>query len=142
MKTLRVLSGGAAQGLVETLRADFETASGCRIDGTFGAVGAMRERLLGGEAVDLMILSRSLIDGLTRDGHVVAASARDIGAVETAVAVRHGDATPPIKTADQLRAALLASDAIHFPVTSDAHHGLRQGLGFSGAPLGAMSGVA
>lgn len=242
MKTLRVLSGGAAQGLVEALHADFETASGCRIDGTFGAVGAMRQRLLGGEAADLMILSRALIDGLIRDGHVVAASARDIGAVETAVAVRHGDATPPIETADQLRAALLASDAIHFPdpeqatagihfagvmrklgvaetlaprlqpapngatamraladstcshplgctqateilstpgivlvgplppgcdlattyccaipttsamasdaaalvalLTCDAHHGLRQGLGFSGATLGAISGVA
>lgn len=242
MKTLRVLSGGAAQGLVEALRAAFETASGCRIDGTFGAVGAMRDRLLGGEPADLMILSRTLIDGLIRDGHVAAASARDIGAVETAVAVRRGDATPPIETVDQLRAALLASDAIHFPdpeqstagihfagvmrklgvadalaarlkpapngatamralaastgsrplgctqateilstpgivlvgplptgcelattyccaiptksamasgaaalvalLTSDAHHGLRQGLGFSGAPLGAMSGVA
>lgn len=124
MKTLRVLSGGAAQGLVEALRVDFEAASGCRIDGTFGAVGAMRERLLGGEPADLMILSRALIDGLIRDGHVAAASARDIGAVETAVAVRHGDATPPIETADQLRSALLATDAIHFPDPKQATAGI------------------
>ncbi len=123
MKTLRVLSGGAAQGLVEALRADFEAATGCRIDGTFGAVGAMRERLLAGEPADLMILSRALIDGLARDGHV-AASARDIGSVETAVAARTGDPAPPIGSAEQLRTALLASDAIHFPDPAQATAGI------------------
>ncbi|MGE0578105.1 MAG: substrate-binding domain-containing protein, partial [Reyranella sp.] len=91
MKFLRVLSGGAAQGLVEALRPEFETASGCTIDGTFGAVGAMRDRLLAGEPADLVILSRALIDGLARGGHVAAGSVRDIGVVETAVAVRAGD---------------------------------------------------
>ena len=124
MKTLRVLSGGAAQGLVETLRADFEAASGCRIDGTFGAVGAMRERLLAGVLADLMILSRALIDGLIRDGHVDAASARDIGSVETAVAVRTGGPAPPIRSVEQLRAALLAAGAIHFPDPAQATAGI------------------
>jgi molybdate transport system substrate-binding protein len=124
MKTLRVLSGGAAQGLVEALRARFEAASGCRIEATFGAVGAMRARLLAGEPADLMILSRTLIDALARDGHVAAASVRDIGTVETAVAVRRGDAIPPIATADQLRRALLASDALHFPDPEHATAGI------------------
>ena len=63
MKKLRILSGGAAQGLVEALRPAFEAESGCTIDGTFGAVGAMRARLLGGEPADLVILTRALIDG-------------------------------------------------------------------------------
>lgn len=124
MKTLRVLSGGAAQGLVEALRAEFETATGGRIDGTFGAVGAMRDRLLAGEPADLMILSRALIDGLARDGHVDAASARDVGSVDTAVAVRSGDPAPPIDSAEQLRSALLAADAIHFPDPAQATAGI------------------
>jgi molybdate transport system substrate-binding protein len=124
MKTLRVLSGGAAQGLVDALRADFEAVSGCRIDGVFGAVGAMRERLLGGEPADLMILSRALIDGLARDGRVDAASTRDIGIVETAVAVRGDDPAPPIDSAEQLRSALLAADAVHFPDPAQATAGI------------------
>ena len=124
MKTLRVLSGGAAQGLVEALRPEFEVASGCTIDGVFGAVGAMRDRLLAGEPADLMILSRALIDRLARDGQLDAASARDIGSVETAVAVRAGDAAPPIGSAEQLRAALLAADAIHFPDPAQATAGI------------------
>jgi molybdate transport system substrate-binding protein len=115
MKTIRILSGGAAQGLVEALRPSFEASTGCKIDGVFGAVGAMRSRLLAGEPADIMILSRALIDGLARDGHVVAQSAKDIGAVQTAIAVRSGDPLPAVGSAAELRAALLAADAIHFP---------------------------
>jgi molybdate transport system substrate-binding protein len=115
MKTIRILSGGAAQGLVEALQPSFEAGTGCSIDGVFGAVGAMKSRLLAGEPVDILILSRALIDGLARDGHVVAQSAKDIGAVQTAVAVRSGDPLPAVGSAAELRAALLAADAIHFP---------------------------
>ena len=115
MKTIRILSGGAAQGLVEALQSAFEARTACKIDGVFGAVGAMKARLLAGEPVDIMILSRALIDGLARDGHVVAQSAKDIGAVQTAIAVRSGDPAPAVGSAAELRAALLASDAIHFP---------------------------
>ena len=124
MKSVRVLSGGAAQGLVDALRASFESKTGCKIDGVFGAVGAMKARLLAGEPADVMILSRGLIDGLARDGHVVVASVRDIGAVQTAVAVRRGDALPPVGDAGQLRAALLAADAIHFPDPEQATAGI------------------
>ncbi|HEV7545367.1 MAG TPA: substrate-binding domain-containing protein [Reyranella sp.] len=115
MKTVRVLSGGAAQGLVEALRPSFEASTGATIDGVFGAVGAMKSRLLAGEPADVMILSRALIDGLARDGQVMALSAKDIGAVQTAVAVRGGDPLPAVGSAAELRAALLAADAIHFP---------------------------
>lgn len=124
MKTLRILSGGAAQGLVEALRPAFEAETGCTIDGTFGAVGAMRARLLGGAPVDLVILTRGLIDGLARDGHVAGATAADLGTVETAVAVRRGEAAPTVDTADTLRAALLASDEIHFPDPEQATAGI------------------
>jgi molybdate transport system substrate-binding protein len=124
MKSVKVLSGGAAQGLVEALRPAFEAKTGCRIDGTFGAVGAMRERLLAGEPADLLILSRALIDGLVRDGHLVEESVKDIGAVETAVAVRQGDPLRALGTAAELRAALLAADAIHFPDPEQATAGI------------------
>jgi molybdate transport system substrate-binding protein len=84
----------------------------------------MRDRLLAGEPADVLILSRALIDGLARDGHVVGASAKDIGAVETAVAVRGGDAMPPVGDAADLRAALLGADAIHFPDPEQATAGI------------------
>jgi len=54
---LRILAGGAAQPLVERLRPTL----GFAVDGTFSAVGAMRDKLLAGEPADLVILSRALV---------------------------------------------------------------------------------
>lgn len=123
-KTLRLLSGGAAQGLVEALRPAFEAETHCTIDGTFSAVGAMRDRLVAGEPADLMILSRALIEALTQGKNVAGASARDIGTVATSVAVRRGDPLPALGDAAALRAALLEADAIHFPDPAQATAGI------------------
>jgi hypothetical protein len=45
---LAILGGGAAQGLVQALSQRFKAETGCDIVGTFGAVGAMRDKLIGG----------------------------------------------------------------------------------------------
>ena len=123
MKVLRLLAGGAAHGLVERVRPAFEAATGCTIEGTFSAVGAMRDRLVAGAPADVMILSRALIDGLVKSGHVVASSVTDVARVATAVAVRQGDPLPAIADKAALRAALLAADAIHFPDPAQATAG-------------------
>ena len=112
---VQVLSGGAAQGLVRALASQFKVETGCDIAGTFGAVGAMRDKLVGGAAADLLILTSGLIGELTQAGHVVAGSAADIGVVRTAIAVRAGDPAPQVGDAVELRAALLGADAIYFP---------------------------
>jgi len=112
---LHILSGGAAQGLVSALAPLFEHETGYKIAGTFGAVGAMRDKLLAGEPADLLILTRALMEELTAHTHVVAGSAVDIGTVHTAVAVRDGDPVPAVSGAANLRAALLGADEIYFP---------------------------
>lgn len=123
-KTIRVFGGGAAQGLVEELRPSFEAATGFAIDGVFSAVGAMRARLIAGESADVVILTRALITELAQFGHVVDGSAADVGTVDTAVAIRSGDTLPPVGDTAQLRAALLAADAIHFPDPQQATAGI------------------
>jgi molybdate transport system substrate-binding protein len=106
---LRILAGGAAQSLVERAKHGFE------IDGTFSAVGAMRDKLLAGEPADIVILSRALVDGLAQSGHVVAGTIVDVARVATAVAVRQDDPLPGIGDKAGLAAALSAADEIHFP---------------------------
>jgi molybdate transport system substrate-binding protein len=113
--TLTLLSGGAANGLVAALSSRFKQETGADIDGTFGAVGAMRDKLVGGARADMLILTAALIAELATAGHVVAGSAADLGAVATGVAVRSGDPAPAIGGADALRAALRAADGIYFP---------------------------
>lgn len=111
--TLRVLSAGAAQGLVRALQARF--AAEAVLDARFGAVGAMKEALLGGAPCDVLVLTAALIDTLAADGRVRADSARALGRVRTGVAVREGAALPAVGDAAALRAALLAADALYLP---------------------------
>ena len=139
MPRLRLLSGGAAQGVVHALTGPFRAATGYDIDGTFSAVGAMRDALLAGEPADLVILTRKLVDELAASGHVVAGSGGDLGAVLTGVAVRAGDPAPAAGDADSLRASLLAADGVYFPdperATAGIHFaGVLERLGV--APLG------
>jgi molybdate transport system substrate-binding protein len=112
---LRILSGGAAQGLVHALGPQFEEQTGCKLEATFGAVGAMKDKLLAGAPADMLILTSALIEELTRTNRVIVGSAADIGTVPTAVAVRTGDPAPPIGDADAIRNALRAADGIYFP---------------------------
>jgi molybdate transport system substrate-binding protein len=112
---LTILSGGAANGLVAALSAQFKAETGADVDGTFGAVGAMRDKLIGGTSADMLILTAALIAELTKAGHVVAGSAANLGTITTGVAVRSGDPLPAVGDADALRAAMRGADGIYFP---------------------------
>jgi molybdate transport system substrate-binding protein len=110
-----LLSGGAAQGLVRQLQAQFEHSSGDRLQATFGAVGAMQKLLSQGAACDLLILTRSLIAQMVHDATVRPDSVVDLGIVKTGIAVKQGAQLPDVHDADSLRAALCAADAIYLP---------------------------
>jgi molybdate transport system substrate-binding protein len=121
---IRLLSGGAAHGVVRALADSFRAATGYEIDGTFGAVGAMRDRLLAGEPADLVILTRKLVDELVASGDVVPAPRGDLGVARAGVAVRAGDSLPDISGADALRAALRDARGIYFPDPERATAGI------------------
>lgn len=114
-KQIRVLSGGAAQGLVTQLQPRLAAKTGFEVEGSFGAVGAMRDKLLAGEPCDFLILTQALIDQLTSDGHVVKGSATPLGRVRTGVATKTGEKTPEVRTAAALKRALLGASGIYFP---------------------------
>ena len=115
-RTLKLLCAGAVKGLVEALQARFLAASGATIEGRFGAVGAMREALLGGAPCDVMIVTAAMLAEL-RDQGAVADVRSPIGEVRTGVAARSGEAVPRIDSADTLKAALRAAPAIYLPDT-------------------------
>jgi len=121
---LKILSAGAAQGVVTGLAGEFRAQTGYELECSFGAVGAMKEKLLGGSAADIIILTRALIDGLAADGKVLAEGSADLGRVRTGVAVREGDALPAIDNADALRRTLLAAEGIYFPDPQKATAGI------------------
>jgi molybdate transport system substrate-binding protein len=121
---VHILSGGAAQGVVRGLEQDFLARTGASLQATFGAVGMMKEKLLGGAPCDVLILTQALIDELEKSGRVEPGSAAPMGRVKTGVAVKAGAAQPDVSGADGLRAALLAARGIYFPDPQKATAGI------------------
>lgn len=113
--TLHLLSGGAAQAVVRALEAEFRGVTGASVQGTYGAVGAMREKLLAGEPCDVVVLTAAMVAELERDGHVLGSTKAPLGHVRTGIAVRAGEALPDIGDATALRNALVAARGIYFP---------------------------
>jgi len=124
MSKLNILSGGAAHGLVTSLAPAFRTKTGLDIGGEFGAVGAMADKLRSGLPTDIVILTQALVGTLAGEQLVVPSSIREIGVVETALAVRSG--APLVSAPDKaaLRDALLAADAIYVPDTKASTAGI------------------
>jgi len=117
---LAFVSAGAAQALVHATA----KAAGLAVEGSFGAVGAMLEKLNAGEAADVVILTRAQVEQLAKEGRVLAETVADLGTVATAIAVRATDPPPDISCEAPLRAALLAADAIYFPDPARATAGI------------------
>ena len=115
MKALHLISGGAAQGLVAQLSDRFSAGHGFAPEGTFGAVGLMKDKLLAGAPCDVVILTAALIQELEQQGHVRADSARALGVVRTGVAVKAGEPKPDVSTAQALTQLLRGAKGIYFP---------------------------
>ena len=117
---LRLVSAGAAHALVN----EAARAAGLEATGSFGAVGAMLEKLDAGEPADVVVLTRAQVDALAAQGRVVAGTVGDLGTVATSLAVLAGDDPPDVSGEGPLRAALLAADAIYFPDPARATAGI------------------
>lgn len=112
---LHLLSAGAAQGLVEGLAPRYLGETGVALRATFGAVGAIREKLLASDRCDVLILTEVMIDQLAATGHVVAGTQAALGRVRTGIGVRSGDALPDITSRATLERSLRAATDIFLP---------------------------
>lgn len=115
-RTLHLLSAGAAKGVVERMRPAFEAREGVLFRSAFGAVGAMREKLLAGEPCDVIVLTAPMIESLATLGIVKGDSPRALGRVFTGVAIPAQDgASIDVSNPDALRRTLRAAAGIYLP---------------------------
>ncbi|MEK9812147.1 MAG: substrate-binding domain-containing protein [Bordetella sp.] len=122
--SLKILSGGAANGLVNALRKEFKNHTSFEIDGDFGAVGGMFDRVIAGESVDLVVLSHKLISDLKERALLLSDTCCDVGRVITGFAVPEGHLPPRLGSLDEVRTALLESKAIYTADTKKATAGI------------------
>ncbi len=111
---IKVMSAGAVKAMVAALGAEFERASGNKLNLVFNTAGSLRDRIKGGEAADLVILSESLIASIDKLGLVVPGSITDLGRTVTGVVVREGAPLPDISTPEAFKQALLAARSVAY----------------------------
>src|SRR6266849_9103399 len=106
---VRLLSSLALMGAVRSLAGRYQAELGTRIDADFAPTLGLLDRLRGGEASDVVILTREGLDELTGEGTVVADSRGDLARSYVGIAVKAGADHPDIATASALRATLLGA---------------------------------
>lgn len=121
---VQLLCAGAVKGVVEALQPAFIAESGSEVVGEFGAVGAMKAKLLAGDPCDVIVLTAAMLAELAAQGHVEADTIAQLGEVATGVAIRSGDPLPAIGDADSLRRSLLAATALYVPDPERATAGI------------------
>ncbi len=137
---VRVLAAGAAKAALEQIVPQFQRATGHSVRAGYDTVGAQRDRVLKGEAADLVILSDSAIAQLAAAGRLPDAGRQALGIVSVSLAVRAGAPVPDISTPEALKLALQQAPTIAYAdpargATAGTHFdkvlvqlGLREGL--------------
>jgi len=110
---IKGLSGSATEPAMALLIPQFERQSGHKVIlDSDAAIGAMTERVLKGEAADVVIVSGPQIARLEQAGRVVPGTRADIAKVGVGLFVRKGTARPDIGSVEAFKRTLLAARSI------------------------------
>jgi molybdate transport system substrate-binding protein len=110
---LNVLAAGAVEAVVRDMVGSFEKESGHKVKLTYAPVGALRDKIYGGEPADLTIVTPVIIEQLLARGLVRSGTRTDLGRVGGGIAVRKGAPRPAIGTPEELKRALLGAKEIY-----------------------------
>ena len=112
--TVRLLSTLALKGALHSLAGRYEAETGARIDADFAPTVGLLDRLRGGEAADVVILTREGLDGLKGNGSAVAESCVNLARSFVGLAVKAGADHPDISSEPALRATLLGARSVAY----------------------------
>jgi len=112
---IKLLCAVALHPAMAALIPDFEKSSGHKVTIAYGTAGAVADRVLKGEAADIVISAVPAIGQLQAQGKVVAGDRVNIAKVGVGVFVRKGAAKPDISSADAFKNSMLAARSIAYP---------------------------
>jgi molybdate transport system substrate-binding protein len=112
---IKVISGGAFKQVLNALAEQYGNASGIKLDLTYRTVGQHLQLIKGGEEpFDVAVLTPEAIDGLIKDGKVVAGSRADLAKTGVGVVVKAGTPLPDIGSVDAFKRTLLAAKSVAY----------------------------
>ena len=111
---VKVLSSIATKEAYLVLVPQFERASDQQVTTTWAGTVEIMKRIPQGELHDLIIVSSTELDELTKQGKIMAGSRLDIAKSGIGVAVRAGAPKPDISSAEALKKTLLAAKTVGY----------------------------
>src|SRR5260370_21125086 len=112
---IKVVSGGAFKQVLNALAEQYEKASGNTLDLTYRTVGQHLQLIKSGQqSFDVAVLTPEAIDGLIKDGKVVAGSRADLAKTGVGVVVKAGASLPDIGSVDAFKRTLLAAKSVAY----------------------------
>jgi molybdate transport system substrate-binding protein len=112
---IKVISGGAFKQVLNALAEQYERASGKTLDLIYRTVGQHLQLIKRGEeSFDVAVLTPDAIDGLIKDGKVVAGTRADLAKTGIGVVVKAGAPLPDISSVAAFKRTLLAAKSVAY----------------------------
>jgi molybdate transport system substrate-binding protein len=111
---LRVIGSPGTREPYTLLVPGFEKATGNKVVTVWGGVNEVAKRVADGETADVVMLPAPQIDGLIKQGKLIAESRVDVATSGIGVAVRAGAPKIDISSAEGIKKALLAAKTIAY----------------------------
>jgi molybdate transport system substrate-binding protein len=111
---LRVLSSNGVRAALEQLAPQCERMVGRKLAIEFGTSTSIKQRLEGGEAVDVAFVTSEVVAELGKSGYLAASSITPLGRAGIGIGIRIGARTYDVDTAEAVKRALLAARSITY----------------------------
>jgi molybdate transport system substrate-binding protein len=112
--TIKVLTTGAFKPAAQDIIADFERQSGHKVTLINDTAGALRQRVMGGEKFDVLVLTQDGLEALVGSKKIDDMSITPLAKVGIGVAVPLSASQPNISSVEGFRRTLLAARAVAY----------------------------
>jgi molybdate transport system substrate-binding protein len=119
---IKIISANGMREVINETKANFEAASGHTLNVTVVETGAIRQRVLAGEAFDVIMVPRNVTEEFAKERRLAAGSEVPLIRVNFGLAVRADAPKPDTSTADGLKRTFL--DAKSVLITDPATGGI------------------
>ena len=122
MASLKVLGAGPVKRGVTQLATQFEKSSGHQVTVEFIAAPTVRDRVLAGEAVDVVVVPQSAMADFVAQSRVVTATRMTVGRSRMGLAMRKGAPSPDLGSVEAFKNAVAAADGVVVNVASSGNY--------------------
>jgi molybdate transport system substrate-binding protein len=111
---LRALSSNGVHAALEVVVPQCERTVGRTLDIEYGTSASIRQRIGGGEAVDIAFVTTPVVAALAGDGHLIQSSIMPLGRSGIGVGIRAGSRRPAIGTAEEIERSFVAARSVTY----------------------------